>query len=202
MRKIETIKPAYGFRQSLDPADRPENKSSHMINSRSRVVEQERENYRLRERVQSMNSSLNNKKLLEDYRRSMQIKKRITHFRTEENKVVLKAEKYLGNAKATSQSEQMFLRIVDPDGLPALAPQQEGRELIEKKLNRNIAAHYNKDDIIKNKVKVNNKLFKFAREKRLKTLLSQETGREEPLAPSKKSNISMFFPTEPERHGK
>lgn len=105
MRKIETIKPAYGFRQSLELADRPENKSSHMINSRSRVVEQERENFRLRERVQSMNSSLNSKKLLEDYRRSIQIKKRITHFRTEENKVVLKAERYLGHAKTTAKSE-------------------------------------------------------------------------------------------------
>jgi hypothetical protein len=44
-----------------------------------------------------MNSSLNNKKLLDDYRRSMQIKRRITHFKTEENKVVLKAGKYLGS---------------------------------------------------------------------------------------------------------
>ena len=61
-----------------------------------------------------MNSSLKNKKLLEDYRRSMQIKKRITHFKTEENKVVLKAEKYLGGAKVTAKSDHMFLRIVDP----------------------------------------------------------------------------------------
>jgi hypothetical protein len=75
-----------------------------VINSRSRVVEQQRENYRLRERVQSMNSSLNNKKLLEDYRRSMQIKKRLSHFKTEENRVVLKAEKYLGNGKSTAKS--------------------------------------------------------------------------------------------------
>jgi hypothetical protein len=60
-----------------------------------------------------MNSSLNNKKLLEDYRRSMQIKKRITHFKTEENKVVLKAEKYLGHTKTSNaKSEQMFLKIV------------------------------------------------------------------------------------------
>lgn len=65
-------------------------------------------------------------------------------------------------------------------------------------MNKNIAAYYNKDDIIKNKVKVNNKLFKFAREKRLKTLLNLEaTTMEQPLAPSKKSNHSMFFPTEP-----
>jgi hypothetical protein len=42
MRKIESIKPAYGFRQSFDLSeqDSRENKSSHMINSRSRVVEQ------------------------------------------------------------------------------------------------------------------------------------------------------------------
>jgi hypothetical protein len=152
-----------------------------------------------------MNSSLNNKKLLEDYRRSMQIKKRITHFKTEENKVVLKAQKYLGggNGKSTVKSEQMFLRMVDPDGLPTI--NQEGKELIEKKVNgnlgagRNAAAYYNKDDIIKNKVKVNNKLFKFAREKRLKTLLSQEIGKDPALQASKKANNSVFFPTEPER---
>lgn len=166
MRKIESIRPAYGFRQSLDLADRNlrENKSSHLINSRSKIVEQERENYRLRTRVQSMNSSLNNKKLLEDYRRSMQIKKRITHFRTEENKVVLKAEKYLGKTNSSNaKSEQMFLKIVEsPEGLPAI-DQPEGRLLIEKKLNKSIASHYNKEDIIKNKVKVNNKLFKYAR---------------------------------------
>lgn len=153
-----------------------------------------------------MNSSLNNKKLLEDYRRSMQIKKRITHFKTEENKVVLKAQKYLGAGgmgKSTVKSEQMFLMMVDPEGLPSI--NQEGKELIEKKVNgnlgagRNAAAYYNKDDIIKNKVKVNNKLFKFAREKRLKTLLSQEIGKDPALQASKKANNSVFFPTEPER---
>lgn len=64
---------------------------------------------------------------------------------------------------------------------------------------RNVAAYYNKDDIIKNKVKVNNKLFKFAREKRLKTLLSQEISKDPALQSSKKANHSVFFPTEPER---
>lgn len=38
-----------------------------------------------------MNSSLSSKKMMDDYRRSIQIKERITHFKTEENKVVLKA---------------------------------------------------------------------------------------------------------------
>lgn len=103
----------------------------------------------------------------------MQIKKRITHFKTEENRVVLKAEKYLGGAKATAKSDHMFLRIVDPEGLPDIHQHSEGRELVEKKLNKNIANYYNKDDILKNKVRINNKLFKFAREKRLKTLLLQ-----------------------------
>lgn len=123
-----------------------------------------------------MNSSLNNKKLLDDYRRSMQIKKRITHFKTEENKVVLKVEKYLGNTNKSSnaRSQDMFKKLIEsPESLPII-DHSSGRELIEKKLNKNAAVYYNKDDIIKNKVKINSKLFKFAREKRLKVLLNQE----------------------------
>ncbi len=97
----------------------------------------------------------------------------------------------------------MFLRIVDAEGLPTI--NQEGRELMERKVKggkgvRGVAAYYNKDDIIKNKVKVNSKLFKFAREKRLKTLLNQEMERDVTvLQASKKANSSVFFPTEPER---
>lgn len=131
MRKIESIKPAYVFRQSVDFSDR-DSRSSNMINSKSRIVEQERANYRLKERVQSMNSSLNNKKLLDDYRRSMQIKKRITHFKTEENKVVLKVEKYLGNTSKSSnaKSQEMFNKLIEsPESLPII-DHSSGRELI------------------------------------------------------------------------
>jgi hypothetical protein len=65
-----------------------------------------------------MNSSLNNKKMLDDYRRSIQIKKRITHFKTEENKVVLKAEKYFSKTSSSKKSnslksQEMFKKIVD-----------------------------------------------------------------------------------------
>ncbi len=65
-----------------------------------------------------MNSSLNNKKMIDDYRRSIQIKKRITHFKTEENKVILKAEQYFSktsNSKKSndSRSQEMFKKIVE-----------------------------------------------------------------------------------------
>lgn len=79
-----------------------------------------------------MNSSLNNKKLLDDYRRSMQIKKRITHFKTEENKVVLKVEKYLGNTSKSSnaKSQEMFNKLIEsPESLPII-DHSSGRELI------------------------------------------------------------------------
>ena len=71
--------------------------------------------------------------------------------------------------------------------------------MVERRLNKNVANYYNKDDIIKNKVKINNKLFKFAREKRLKTLLAQETSKEYHPLPKKASNNSAFFPTEPSK---
>lgn len=65
-----------------------------------------------------MNSSLNNKKMIDDYRRSIQIKKRITHFKTEENKVILKAEQYFSktsNSKKSnnSRSQEMFKKLVE-----------------------------------------------------------------------------------------
>ena len=64
-----------------------------------------------------MNSSLNNKKMIDDYRRSIQIKKRITHFKTEENKVILKAEQYFSKTSHSkksnnSRSQEMFNKLV------------------------------------------------------------------------------------------
>lgn len=70
-----------------------------------------------------MNSSLNSQKLIRDYRKSVQIKNRITHFKTEENKVVLKAGKYLGmqTSNKNIQSSELFKKMFDPSGfLPKL----------------------------------------------------------------------------------
>lgn len=68
----------------------------------------------------------------------------------------------------------MFKKIVEsPEALPTIE-QNSGRMLIDRKLyNKNEASYYNKQDIIKNKIKINNKLFKNARDKRLKTLFTQ-----------------------------
>ena len=62
----------------------------------------------------------------------MQIKKRITHCRTDENKVVLKVEKYLGNTSKSSsaKSQDMFKKLIEsPESLP-LIDHSSGRELI------------------------------------------------------------------------
>lgn len=97
----------------------------------------------------------------------------------------------------------MFKKMIDsPEGLPIIN-QPERRQLAEKKLNKsNIASYYKKQDIIKNKVKINSKLFKYAREKRLKTLINMEGGKEQDSLIEKKANQSVFFPTEPERQRK
>ena len=73
-----------------------------MINSRTKITEQSKENYRLKSKVRSMSSSLNNKKLLEDYRKSVQIKNRLSHYKKSQNKIMLKVQKYLGNPLSAS----------------------------------------------------------------------------------------------------
>lgn len=53
-----------------------------------------------------MNSSLNRENLLKDYNRSVQIKNRLVHFKTEENnKVTLKANSYLNKSSYLSSSK-------------------------------------------------------------------------------------------------
>lgn len=88
--------------------------------------------------------------MLDDYRKSMQIKKRITHFKTEENKVVLKAEKYFNKTSSSKKSisqksQEMFKKMVEsPEELPTIA-QSSGGMLIDRKLyNKNEASFYKK----------------------------------------------------------
>ncbi len=170
-KKVESLKSAYSFRQSLT-LNKRDSRTSNMLNTNSRTIEQQRQNFRLRERVMSMNSSLNSKKLIDDYRKSTQIKKRISHFKTEQNKIVLKVEKYLSGSSVksnTSKSQQMFKKLIDsPEALPPL----QHKNLLDKKMN-NEALFYKKEDIMKNKIKASNKMFKMAREKRLRSLFNQ-----------------------------
>lgn len=50
-----------------------------------------------------MHSSLNKDSLMKDYQRSMQIKNRIMHFKTEpNNRVSLKVNRYLSSSKVTT----------------------------------------------------------------------------------------------------
>lgn len=56
-----------------------------------------------------MNSSLNKENLLKDYNRSVQIKNRLVHFKTEQNnKVILKANRYLNKSSYLSNSKLSF----------------------------------------------------------------------------------------------
>jgi len=68
-------------------------------------VEQEKENYRIKNRVKTMSSSLSKDSMMRDYNISMQIKNRLSHFKTQpNNKVVLKANRYLGSSSISSKS--------------------------------------------------------------------------------------------------
>lgn len=82
VNKIQKVKPSICFRYPEPQKKASEARTSHSLNSRTKILEQERENSRMRSRVKSMNSSLNKENLLKDYNRSVQIKNRLVHFKT------------------------------------------------------------------------------------------------------------------------
>lgn len=68
VKKIVSIKPNISFKEKIGHS---EMRVSRALSSKSRNIEQERENYRIKNKVQSMSSSLNNKGMIKDYRRSL-----------------------------------------------------------------------------------------------------------------------------------
>ena len=105
------------------------------------------------------------------------------HFKTEHNnKVVLKADRYLNNKSSYLGSSKVTIKEENSQrsnqkGLPKLADQQQGskeilssnkinKELLSLKMKRignNLASHYKKDEIVRNKVLGSHKLFRMAR---------------------------------------
>lgn len=96
LEKLKNAKP------SLNSVKQYIHRSSDLRSIRSasnkhKIQEQEKENYRIGVRVRTMNSSLSKDSMMRDYHRSLQIKNRLSHFKTQgNNKVVLKASRYLG----------------------------------------------------------------------------------------------------------
>ena len=95
-----------------------------------------------------MNSSLSNKLMDRDYRRSLQIRNRIMHFKTQENqKVMLKANRYLGSHHQSASNITQKTHLKEP--LPQLGDSNNfNKDIIQKKMSRvtpSVANHYKKE---------------------------------------------------------
>jgi hypothetical protein len=140
-----------------------------------------------------MSSSLSKDTMMRDYHRSMQIKNRLSHFKTQpNNKVILKASRYLGsssNSKSEANLANKPKSAASPQPTAKSASSQLDKEIADHKLNKdlissrmkrvgnNIASYYKKEEVLRNKIANTSKLFKLTREKRVKTIsaLEQQT---------------------------
>jgi len=126
---------------------------------------------------------------MRDYHRSNQIKNRISHFKTEHNnKVVLKMDKYIGRS-SSSKSEASLMANPNKLILSSSKDSLNGEEMRSHKINKelitaklskmnsNVASHYRKDEILRNKIKNSNKLFTVTKDKRIKVLSMLEESR-------------------------
>ena len=110
----------------------------------------------------------------------MQIKNRLVHFKTEHNnKVVMKVEKYMGsNSRSQTslnakKSKQMYLKSKDSPKKEDIDSLKVNQELISSHMKKNhnaLSKFYQKDQILKNKIQNSHKMFKMAKEKRIKAI--------------------------------
>jgi hypothetical protein len=122
VKKIREVKPSVSFSEQ---GRKSESRYSRSMSDKNRLLERERENYRIKTRVSSVSSALKQETLMRDYNRSLQIKNRITHFRTQhDQRVVLKASRYLG---PSSQSETSLSRKHKGSLLPLPEVGREGK---------------------------------------------------------------------------
>ena len=172
VQKIQSVKSSLSRKESFSKPN--ESRISSIYRNKSKIIEQERQNYRIKNKVQSMSSSLSSKLMDRDYHRSIQIKNRLMHFKTEENqKVMLKANRYLGSNHQNA-SFSYNDRTTKKQSLPLLSSSDNyDKEIIDKKMGRvtnNAASHYKKEEIAKNRVINANKMFRLARERRMQAV--------------------------------
>lgn len=158
------------------------------------------ENFRMRNKFKSISSCLNHTNLLNDYRKSLQIKNRLLHYQIEKDKrVVLKMGKYLSGSSSKKRFQKSSERLlteepVDPlPKLPRKVQQNHPKSIVSlpRKNKINAAAFYKKEDILNNIVDAGREIEKIAKSNRLKTSPDLH------IVELKMDNNESCFPTEP-----
>lgn len=97
------------------------------------MMETEKENVRISNKMKNMSSSLNQKHFVKDFTKSQQIKNRIMKYAADESRVYLKSERYLDDNKSVTSKTS-------------------NHNITEAKQRRSVASHYKKEDIMKNRI--------------------------------------------------
>ena len=74
--------------------------------NKQRMLQTEKENMRISNRMKNMSSSLNQKNFVREYAKSQQIKNRLMRYSSNESKVYLKSERYLADDISQASQEK------------------------------------------------------------------------------------------------
>ena len=138
---------------------------------------------RISNRMKNMSSSLNQKNFVREYSKSQQIKNRLMRYSSNEAKVYLKSERYFNE----NSNQSMVSNDKDSSSSKKFA--------IKPTYRKSAINHYNRDDIVKNKVDISTSNLagikaKYNRNNRPNTSMDANLADEE----------GTFFATEPKRN--